>query len=355
MHLPRSSSVSIISAEHLHKELFTHSGAGTLIRRGHRIYKETDISKLDADRIRTLLTSTDQDIISGVSSVAEFFKSIEDRPFVAYGDGSYDIFALISNPTEANGFPFLEKFVVTKTGALNNVTDNVWSIIKKDFKSLVWVADKDDSNKTWFFERADGSYTWGDRTLFWYGIQDMHSMSDFIQNFVKADKSSLEGERRTTSSNVASAITDPPGQKRSFSTAACVGLSGFKRGFHSTSNSQQSAKRVGIIGARGYTGQELIKLLDQHPALDLACVSSRELVGKECDYYTSSPVKYSNLSPSDVASTKDVDCWVLALPNGVCKPFADAIISAGSKSNTKVIVDLSADYRFTNEWQYVFI
>ncbi len=47
LHLPRSTSVSIISADHLHKELFTHSGAGTLIRRGFKILKETDINKLD--------------------------------------------------------------------------------------------------------------------------------------------------------------------------------------------------------------------------------------------------------------------------------------------------------------------
>ena len=47
MHLPRKSSVSIISAEHLHKELFTCSGSGTLIRRGYQIIKDDDINKMD--------------------------------------------------------------------------------------------------------------------------------------------------------------------------------------------------------------------------------------------------------------------------------------------------------------------
>jgi N-acetyl-gamma-glutamyl-phosphate reductase/acetylglutamate kinase len=45
----------------------------------------------------------------------------------------------------------------------------------------------------------------------------------------------------------------------------------------------------------------------------------------------------------------DVDCWVMALPNGVCKPYVDAIDSVGRNS---LIVDLSADYRFDANWTY---
>ena len=125
-----------------------------------------------------------------------------------------------------------------------------------------------------------------------------------------------------------------------------------KRSFHSSPTVQQKKQKVGIIGARGYTGQELIKLLDQHRNLELVCVSSRELVGRTCDYYTSSRVVYSNLSPTDVGDASDIDCWVMALPNGVCKPFVDQVTKTQKINNTKVVVDLSADYRFTKEWQY---
>jgi N-acetyl-gamma-glutamyl-phosphate reductase/acetylglutamate kinase len=235
MHLPRSSSVSIISAEHLHKELFTHSGAGTLVRRGHRIFKETDASKFDSDRIRALLSSTDQDVISGEKTVAEFFKDLKNKSFVAYGDGSYDIFALILNPSGPTEFPFLEKFVVTKTGALNNVTDNVWALIKRDFQQLVWIVQNDEPNKAWFFEKADGSYTIGERTLFWYGIQDLTKISEFIKTFVQKDSVH-------TSSNVASAIPNNGNKPSGFFSA------------QSRFYSSKSTKKVGIIGARGYTG-----------------------------------------------------------------------------------------------------
>ena len=51
-HLPRSSSVAVISAPMLQKELFTDSGAGTLIRRGYKLFKHNSIEAVGADRFR---------------------------------------------------------------------------------------------------------------------------------------------------------------------------------------------------------------------------------------------------------------------------------------------------------------
>ena len=45
----------------------------------------------------------------------------------------------------------------------------------------------------------------------------------------------------------------------------------------------------------------------------------------------------------------DIDVWVMALPNGVAKPWVDAV-EEGKKES--VIVDLSADYRFDPAWTY---
>lgn len=111
--------------------------------------------------------------------------------------------------------------------------------------------------------------------------------------------------------------------------------------------------KIALIGARGYTGQALIDLLNRHPNMDLRHVSSRELKGKKLAGYTKREIIYENLSPDDVrrmADKGEVDCWVMALPNGVCKPFVDAIEESGHKDS--VIVDLSADYRFDSSWTY---
>lgn len=110
--------------------------------------------------------------------------------------------------------------------------------------------------------------------------------------------------------------------------------------------------RVALIGARGYTGQALIDLLDKHPYMDLRHVSSRELAGQELDGYTKRKIIYENLSAEQCADL-DVDAYVLALPNGVCKPYVDAIDEADkNKGRKSVIVDLSADYRFDDSWTY---
>jgi N-acetyl-gamma-glutamyl-phosphate reductase/acetylglutamate kinase len=87
--------------------------------------------------------------------------------------------------------------------------------------------------------------------------------------------------------------------------------------------------------------------------MDLRHVSSRELAGQELKGYDKRDITYENLSAEDVrkmAEMGEIDCWVMALPNGVCKPFVDAIEESGDTSS--LIVDLSADYRFDAKWTY---
>ncbi|KAJ3167940.1 hypothetical protein HDU88_001887 [Geranomyces variabilis] len=349
MHLPRSSSVSIISAEHLHKELFTHSGAGTLVRRGHRITRSENAAELDVDRLRKLLEENDPEVLGGSTSIAKYLDNLKSRHVQIYSDAAFDIFAVIAHPQDERGIPFLEKFVATKTAVLNNVTDNLWQMIKKDFATLSWISHKDDVNKTWYFERADGSFTHGDKTLFWYGVDDLDRVQAYLRHF-------REGAATATTSNIVSAqegfkAAVRPSGSRGFSSSAAAVRHTQTRGYASTS---AKPARIGLIGARGYTGRELIKLIDAHPSAELAYVSSRELNGTSCEHYTREEVRYSNLSPKDLADRRgDVDCWVMALPNGICKPFVNAVVDgANSTQGHPLILDLSADYRFTDSWQY---
>lgn len=108
---------------------------------------------------------------------------------------------------------------------------------------------------------------------------------------------------------------------------------------------------LGIVGARGYTGAELIRLVAAHPAIELAFVSSRELAGQRVadnNAAYSGELRYENLDAEAVAA-KGVDAVVLALPNGLAAPFVAAIDAAKPQT---VIVDLSADYRFDPSWYY---
>ncbi len=58
--LPLASSVSITKPAELAKELFTHKGSGTLVRRGERVDVHTDWSGLDKARLRALIESSFQ-------------------------------------------------------------------------------------------------------------------------------------------------------------------------------------------------------------------------------------------------------------------------------------------------------
>jgi N-acetyl-gamma-glutamyl-phosphate reductase len=110
-------------------------------------------------------------------------------------------------------------------------------------------------------------------------------------------------------------------------------------------------RSVGIVGARGHAGTELIRLIARHPGLQLAFVSSRELAGQRVSDHVSEfggDLRYQNLNADEVAATK-ADAVVLALPNGKAKPFVDGIDGNNPQC---VIVDLSADYRFDAAWYY---
>ncbi|MGH8033564.1 MAG: N-acetyl-gamma-glutamyl-phosphate reductase [Luteimonas sp.] len=112
---------------------------------------------------------------------------------------------------------------------------------------------------------------------------------------------------------------------------------------------------LGIVGARGHTGAELIRLVAAHPQFALAFVSSREIGGQRVADHIDGDIdgldgglRYDTLD-ADAVATRGVDVVVLALPNGKAAPFVTAIDAASSGT---VIVDLSADYRFDDGWYY---
>ena len=110
-------------------------------------------------------------------------------------------------------------------------------------------------------------------------------------------------------------------------------------------------KTIGIVGARGHTGAELIRLITRHPSLALAYVSSRELDGERVsdhvDEFTGD-LRYENLGPEAVA-VRSVDAAILALPNGKSPDYVKLL---GENAPSTVIVDLSADHRFDDGWYY---
>lgn len=110
-------------------------------------------------------------------------------------------------------------------------------------------------------------------------------------------------------------------------------------------------KPVGIVGARGHTGAELIRLIAGHPLLAVAFVSSRELDGERVSDHVDEfdgDLRYENLGAEAVA-VRGAGAVILALPNG---KSADYVRLLGENAPSTVIVDLSADHRFDDTWYY---
>ena len=381
--LPRSSSVAIIHPADLQKELFTDTGAGTLIRRGNKVHVNTALAQFeDVEFLKEVLVR-DRESLDAKATVDRYVQGLESREFKAYFDEPMEALAIVLPPTAALSLAHLATFTITKAGWLSNVADNVFASIKKDFPKLMWTVKEDDENLTWFFDKAEGSLSRQGEVLFWYGIESGDEVKELMTEFGKYGRDmfgdiNLES-RLQKAARAATSLSGSAQQARAYSTASAsfihsnalrssrqpwrrpIGSS--SRTYATTTNpnpplgtknaSSTKPARIALIGARGYTGQALISLLNGHPYMDLRHVSSRELAGQKLKGYDKRDITYENLSADDVRRMEEkgeIDCWVMALPNGVCKPFVDAIEQAGNHDS--VIVDLSADYRFDPKWTY---
>lgn len=167
--LPRSSSVAIIHPSDLQKELFTDSGAGTLIRRGDKIQKVESISEIsDLAKFKQTLVR-DREGLDAEATVDRFVDLLASKDFSAYYDDAMQCLAIVLPASEERAVATLATLNITKSGWLSNVAENVFAAIKKDHPSLAWTVSEEDENLTWFFEKADGSFNKNGSVLFYYG------------------------------------------------------------------------------------------------------------------------------------------------------------------------------------------
>ncbi|KAF5719776.1 arg-6 [Fusarium globosum] len=181
--LPRSSSVAIIHPGNLQKELFTDSGAGTLIRLGNRTRKTSSIKELNDIKKLEAASNSSSESLDIAAIVDQFASNLTEKKFTAYYDDAMHYMAIVM--PQDQGIAILASLSTTKSGWLNSTMENIFAGIKKDYPTLAWAVSERDENLTWFFEQADGSFHRNGRVLFYYGT-DMHSvaLSSVYKNFV---------------------------------------------------------------------------------------------------------------------------------------------------------------------------
>jgi len=110
--------------------------------------------------------------------------------------------------------------------------------------------------------------------------------------------------------------------------------------------------KVGVIGASGYSGEVLVKLLLGHPRVTLAAVTSRSLAGKPLATVMPAVrgidrgLKFIDSDAAALAAS-DIELFFLALPHGAAATFAKALVAGGKR-----VIDLSADFRITDVATY---
>jgi N-acetyl-gamma-glutamyl-phosphate reductase len=108
--------------------------------------------------------------------------------------------------------------------------------------------------------------------------------------------------------------------------------------------------KAGIVGGTGYTGVELLRLLAQHPQVELAAITSRQEAGSAVSAMFPSLRGRVSLAFShpDQAQLGKCDVVFFATPNGVAMGQARALVDAGVR-----VIDISADFRLQNvaEWE----
>ncbi|MBI1177980.1 N-acetyl-gamma-glutamyl-phosphate reductase [bacterium] len=114
-----------------------------------------------------------------------------------------------------------------------------------------------------------------------------------------------------------------------------------------------SSVKVAIVGASGYSGEELVRLLLGHPHADLVAVTSRQYAGRTVaeifPRFASHPkareLKFSEPNATDLA--KQAQIVFLALPHGVATEYAVPLNEQGCR-----VIDLSADFRLRSASVY---
>src|SRR5262245_24934245 len=101
--------------------------------------------------------------------------------------------------------------------------------------------------------------------------------------------------------------------------------------------------RIGIIGARGFTGAELLRLGLRHPDYEITYVTSESQAGQSLEasfptLHGATKLRFSSFDAREATAT--ADAFFLALPDGEAMKIAPALLDA-----SKRLVDLSGDFR----------
>jgi acetylglutamate kinase len=158
--LPLTSSVSITRPSELAKELFTHKGSGTLVRRGEKVLCFASWDGVDRERLRVLIESS-----FGRRLVADYFERVV--PLRVYLSEKYRAAMIL---TLHDGLPYLDKFAVLDEAQGEGLGRAVWQVMREETPQLFWRSRHGNAINAFYHEQADGCLRQERWRAFWYGL-----------------------------------------------------------------------------------------------------------------------------------------------------------------------------------------
>ncbi|MGV8941517.1 MAG: acetylglutamate kinase [Lysobacter sp.] len=159
--LPPSSSVSITRPAELAKELFTHKGSGTLVRRGERVLQADRWEALDLPRLRELIESA-----FGRRLAPDYFE--RTRLSRAYVSENYRAAVVL---TEEDGYVYLDKFAVLDEAQGEGLGRAVWQVMRDQNPRLFWRSRHGNPVNAFYYAESDGHCKQEKWKVFWYGLE----------------------------------------------------------------------------------------------------------------------------------------------------------------------------------------
>ncbi len=169
--LPLTSSVSITKPAELAKELFTHRGSGTLVRRGERVLRFDSWEGIDLDRLRGLIESS-----FGRKLLPDYFE--RTQPHRVYVSENYRTALILTQEQLLNDgmATYLDKFAVLDDAQGEGLGRAVWHVMREENPRLFWRSRHNNQVNIFYYAESDGCYKQENWKVFWYGIEDFRDI-----------------------------------------------------------------------------------------------------------------------------------------------------------------------------------
>jgi acetylglutamate kinase len=176
--LPPQASVSITKPEHLARELFTHKGSGTLVRRGAAIQVHDGLDELDLSKLKGLLESS----FGRELRDAYFGEVMKAEVLIA----PYTACAIVVDDEPAS---YLDKFAVTAEAQGAGIGASLWNKLVARHPRLFWRSRTDNPINGWYMQRADGMERTDKWLIFWRGLDTSVQVEKAIERALSYEPS----------------------------------------------------------------------------------------------------------------------------------------------------------------------